>query len=556
MRSTMQDAPLTIARMVRYAVGVHSGSEVVTWTQTGPSRSTYGELGERAARLANVLRSLGVTGDQRVGSFAWNNREHLTVYAAVPSMGAVLHTLNIRLFPEQLAYTVNHAADQVLIVDGSLVTVLAPVLKQMSTVRHVLVTGGGDRSVLEGQGPAVHDYEAALAAASAEFDFDDALIGDERDAAALCYTSGTTGNPKGVAYSHRSIWLHSMQVCTNEAFGLSQADRVLSVVPMFHAMAWGLPYAAMMCGASQLLPDRFLTAEPLAEFIATERPTVAGAVPTIWGALLAHLDAHPRDVSSLRDVVVGGSACPPAMMAGFEERHGVRLVHAWGMTELSPLGSVSRPPAGCSPELAWERRLSQGRLPCAVEGRLVDDTGTPIPNDGHRVGELEVRGPWVAASYFVNPELPEPAETSGDGSTEKFHDGWLRTGDVGSLTPDGFLTLSDRAKDVIKSGGEWISSVDMENLIMGHPDVKEAAVIGVPDPKWDERPLAAVVLRPDASATLAQLRTYLSERVARWQLPEHWVFVAEIPKTSVGKFDKKALRASHRDGALDVTTFG
>jgi fatty-acyl-CoA synthase len=547
----MQDAPLTISRIVRYATEVYAGSEVVTWTGSQARRADYGQLGRRAARLANVLRGLGVTGDQRVGTFAWNNGEHLEAYAAVPAMGAVLHTLNIRLFPDQLAYIANHAADEVLLVDSSLVGLLAPVLPQMLTVRHVLVTGGGDLSALQGCGAAVHDYEEALAAACDEFDFSDDLIRDERDAAAMCYTSGTTGNPKGVVYSHRSIWLHSMQCCAGETFGMAAKDRVLLIVPMFHAMAWGMPYAALMSGASLLMPDRFLQPEPLAAFIVSERPTIAGGVPTVLGGLLAHLDTHPTDVSSLREVAVGGSACPPSLMKGFEERHNVRLLHAWGMTETSPIGSIGRPPPGATEEEAWARRLCQGRLPCAVEGRLVDDEGKMLAHDGRSVGELEVRGPWVAASYHQNPDLPDP-----DTGATKFRDGWLRTGDVGSLTPDGFLTLSDRAKDVIKSGGEWISSVDLENTLMGHPDVVEAAVIGVPDPKWDERPLAAVVARADTAVEFSVLRDFLAEKVARWQLPEHWAFVTEIPKTSVGKFDKKVLRARHAAGELDVTTLG
>ena len=547
MRSTMQDAPLSVATIVRYATTVHAESEVLTWTAEGPRRRTYGEVGRRAARLANGLRSLGVTGDQRVGSFMWNNAEHLEAYAAAPGMGAVLHTLNIRLFPEQLVYIANHAEDHVVIVDATLVPLLAPLLPQMTTVRHVLVTERGDLDALRGAGAAVHDYEEFLAGQSEDFAWEAGA--EETAAAAMCYTSGTTGNPKGVAYSHRSIWLHSMQCCTNEAFGLSQADRVLAVVPMFHAMAWGLPYAALMCGAALHMPDRFLQPEPLARFISTERPTVAGAVPTVWSALLAHLDANPVDVSSLRDVAVGGSACPPAMMKGFEERHSVRLLHAWGMTEISPLGSIARPPGGASEELAWARRLTQGRLPCSVEGRLVGDDGKVLPNDGATVGELEVRGPWVTAAYYESPADGGPVEP------EKFHEGWLRTGDVGTLTPDGYLALHDRSKDVIKSGGEWISSVDLENTIMSHPDVAEAAVIGVPDDRWDERPLAAVVLRPGADATFADLREFLGDKIARWQLPERWAFIAEVPKTSVGKFDKKVLRARYADGELDVTTF-
>ncbi len=398
MRSTMQDAPLSIASIVRYATTVHSESEVVTWTGTGSRRIDYGTLGRRAAQLANGLRALGVSSDQRVGTFMWNNSEHMEAYAAVPSMGAVLHTLNIRLFPEQLIYVANHAEDEVLVVDGTLVPLLAKLLPQMTTVKHVLVTGGGDHGAFENTTAQIHDYDEVLGAQSEEFDWD---FDDERAAAAMCYTSGTTGNPKGVVYSHRSIYLHSLYGCSAEAFAIKQGDRILAVVPMFHAMAWGMPYAALMVGASMLMPDRFLQPEPLTAFMTAEKPTVAGAVPTVWSALLAHLDANPVDVTSLRDVFVGGSACPPAMMKGYEERHGVRLVQAWGMTETSPIGSVGRPPAGATPEEAWAKRIIQGRLPCGVEGRLVGDAGTALPHDGETVGELQVRGPWITGSYYM-----------------------------------------------------------------------------------------------------------------------------------------------------------
>jgi fatty-acyl-CoA synthase len=366
---------------------------------------------------------------------------------------------------------------------------------------------------------------------------------DENDAAALCYTSGTTGNPRGVAYSHRSIYLHSMQVCSVEAFGLGPASTVLAVVPMFHAMAWGLPYAAFMSGASLLMPDRFLQAAPLATMIASERPTLAGAVPTIWTDLLAYLDANSTDVSSLCDVVVGGSACPPALMHAFSERHGIEIIHAWGMTETSPLGSVARPPAGLTGEQAWAYRYTQGRMPASVEARIISPDGSVAPNDGRSVGELEVRGPWITGAYLGDTQF----------DPEKFSkDGWLRTGDVGSLSPDGFLTLSDRAKDVIKSGGEWISSVDLENSLMAHPAVLEACVVGVPDDRWGERPLATVVFREGHSTTVEELRDFLGTKVAKWQLPERWAFIESVPKTSVGKFDKKRIRALYADGALNV----
>jgi fatty-acyl-CoA synthase len=543
MRSTMMDTPLQISRILEHGRSVHGSTEVVTWTADGPRRTSYADIGASAARLAHALRDLGVTGDQRVGTLMWNNAEHLVAYLAVPSMGAVLHTLNLRLFPEQLIYIVNHAEDRVIIVDSTLIPLLAGVLPHLTTVQHIIVVGGGDPAPLIEAGGgrvALHAWDDLLRAKPDRFDWPDI---DEQDAAALCYTSGTTGNPKGVAYSHRSIYLHSMQVCSKEAFGLGSASKVLAVVPMFHAMAWGLPYAAFLAGASLVMPDRFLQAVPLATMIATERPTLAGAVPTIWTDLLAHLDANPTDTSTMTEVIVGGSACPPALMHAFSERHGIEIIHAWGMTEMSPLGSVSRPPGGAHGPEAWAYRYTQGRVPASVEARIVGPDGDVMANDGKSVGELEVRGPWITQTYLGDAE-PDP---------EKFRDGWLRTGDVGVLSPDGFLTLTDRAKDVIKSGGEWISSVELENALMAHPAVLEACVVGVPDERWGERPLATVVVREGQAITANELRDFLATSVARWQLPERWAFIEQVPKTSVGKFDKKRVRAQYADGSLDVS---
>lgn len=542
MRSTMADVPLQVSRILEHGSGVHAGAEVVTWTEQGARRSTYAEVGRQAARLAHALRdALGVTGDQRVATFMWNNAEHLVAYLAVPSMGAVLHTLNVRLFPDQVAYIANHAEDRVVLVDTTLVAPLARCLPKMSTVEHVVVVGGGDPAPLVEAGDgrvAVHAWEDLLRDRPDRYDWPEL---DERDAAALCYTSGTTGHPKGVAYSHRSIWLHSMQVCAAETFGVSAVTRVLTIVPMFHAMAWGLPYAAFISGASLIMPERFLQAEPIAAMIAAERPTLAAAVPTIWTDLLSYLDSHDVDTGSLREVVIGGSACPPALMHAFAERHGIEVIHAWGMTETSPLGSVARQPPGLAGEEAWAYRYTQGRVPAGVQARIVGPDGQVLPADGAGVGELEVRGPWVTGRY-VGEDAPDP---------EKFRDGWLRTGDVGRLSPDGFITLTDRAKDVIKSGGEWISSVEVENALMAHPAVLEACVVGVPDDRWGERPLALVVLREGTATTPAELRAFLGGRLARWQLPERWTFVPEVPKTSVGKFDKKRVRADYAAHALD-----
>ena len=543
MRSTMMDVPLTIGWLMRYGTSAYGEREVVTATEDGTRRRTYAEVGRRAAQLAHALRKLGVDGDQRVGTLMWNNAEHLEAYLAVPSMGAVLHTLNLRLDPAQLAYIAQHAEDHVIIVDGTLVPLLAKVLPGIDAVRHIVVTpsadltAAADTAALEGEGHSVHAYEDLLAAEPETFDWPEL---DERSAAAMCYTSGTTGNPKGVVYSHRSTYLHSLGVCTGNTFGLSERDRVLPVVPMFHANAWGLAYAAVLAGADLIMPDRFLQAAPLVSLIEAERPTLAGAVPTIWSDVLRHVRANGGDLSSLRLVPCGGSAVPHALQEAYQNELGVRILHAWGMTETSPLGSVAHPPAGVPADQEWYYRDSQGRLSCTVDARLVGEGGTILPRDGEAVGEIEVRGPWVTGAYYK------------DDDPEKFRDGWLRTGDVGSIDARGFIRLTDRAKDVIKSGGEWISSMELENLLMAHPDVAEAAVIGVADDKWGERPLAAVVLRPGASVSAADLRTFLGATVPRWQLPERWSFIAEVPKTSVGKFAKTRMRDSYARGEYEV----
>ncbi|HTB55099.1 MAG TPA: long-chain fatty acid--CoA ligase [Trebonia sp.] len=543
MESTMMDIPLTVTSIMRYGTTAFAGKEVVTCAgDAPPRRRTYAALGERTARLANALRSLGVDGDQRVGTFMWNNAEHLEAYYAIPSMGAVLHTLNIRLSPDQVGYIATHAGDHAVIVDASLVPLFAKVLPLADTVKHVIVSGPADaaavRSLTE-SGRAVHSYEELLDDASASFDWPDL---DERSAAAMCYTSGTTGLPKGVVYSHRSTYLHSMGACLGNAFAMSEQDRILPVVPQFHANAWGLAYAALMSGADLVMPDRYMTPAAIVGLIENEKVTVGAGVPTIWQGVLAHLRAVGGDISSLRTLVCGGSALPESVMRAYADEFGVVMTHAWGMTETSPLGSIAHEPAGVTGEAVWEYRTSQGRLFCTIEGRLSGDNGEILPPDGKAVGEIEVRGPWVTGSYYR------------DSAPEKFHDGWLRTGDVGTLDAAGFVRLTDRAKDVIKSGGEWISSMELENLLMAHPSVAEAAVIGVPDEKWGERPLAAVVLRQDAGpVTPDELRAFLSDRIPRWQLPERWSFIDEVPKTSVGKFKKTTLREQYAAGQLDVT---
>ncbi|MGW1301522.1 long-chain fatty acid--CoA ligase [Streptomyces sp. NPDC002514] len=552
MYSTMQDVPLTISRILEHGRRVHGSSQVITWTggtgEAAPQRRSFAGIGDRAAQLAHALRDdLGVRGPDVLATLMWNNAEHVEAYFAIPAMGAVLHTLNLRLPAEQLTWIVNHAADRVIIVNGSLIPLLAPLLPRLTTVEHIIVSGPGDRSPLAAGRAQVHEYEELIAGKPTTYDWPEL---DERQAAAMCYTSGTTGDPKGVVYSHRSIYLHSMQVNMAQSMSLTDQDTSLIVVPQFHVNAWGLPHATLMTGVNMLMPDRFLQPAPLAEMIESERPTHAAAVPTIWQGLLDELTARPRDVTSLTQVTIGGSACPPSLMTAFD-RLGVRVCHAWGMTETSPLGTVARPPAhviGTEEEFAY--RLTQGRFPAGVSARLTGPGGERLPWDGESAGELEVRGPWIAAAYYNGPDA-EPLRPA-----EKFsEDGWLKTGDVGTISPDGFRTLTDRAKDVIKSGGEWISSVDLENALMSHPDVTEAAVVAVPDDKWGERPLATVVLRAGAVVDFEALRTFLAQegRIAKWQLPERWTVVEVVPKTSVGKFDKKKIREAHRLGRLDVT---
>ncbi len=442
-----------------------------------------------------------------------------------------------------MAWIANHAQDDVVIVDGSLVPLLARALPKMTTVRHVIVVGLADMSGLEGAGQQLHSYHELLAAQPEQFDWPTDI--DERSAAAMCYTSGTTGDPKGVVYSHRSTYLHSMCLCTGEVGALTSLDRILPVVPMFHANAWGLPYAALMSGASLVLPDRFGQAKPLVRLIEAQRPTIAAAVPTIWGDVLRYLRERGGDVSSIRWVLCGGSAVPLALMKAFADELGLEITQAWGMTEISPLGSVATPPVGAQGEEAWRYRAGAGRLVAGVEGRIVGDGDIVLPGDGTSVGEIQVRGPWVTARYY--------RADAGEDDSARFHDGWLRTGDVGTIDELGFITITDRAKDVIKSGGEWISSVRLENLLMGHPKVLEAAVVAVPDGTWGERPLATVVIAEGEQLSAAELRDHLSTSVPAWQLPERWSFVSEVPKTSVGKFDKKLIRTRYAGGELKVT---
>jgi fatty-acyl-CoA synthase len=531
----MQPFPLTIAGIFRHGRAAYADSEIMTLAETFVRRVRFADVAARVERLAAALARLGVRRGDRVATFAWNSQEHVEAYLAVPSMGAVLHTLNIRLAPAEVAYIIGHAEDKLVLVDADLVPVLARALPELKhRVERFIVIGDGDARPL---GDEVLRYEALLAEAPPAFDWPEL---DENAAAAMCYTSGTTGQPKGVVYSHRSTYLHSMAQCMGASLGISERDTVLPIVPMFHANAWGLPYAAWMSGADLALPSRFATAPGICRLIGDTRPTVMAGVPTVFRDMLAYGETTPIDLSSLRGVLCGGAAVPEALIARFDELYGVPIFQGWGMTETSPVAALAVPPKRGDGRSAVQYRAMTGRILPGVELRIVDDAGRVQPWDGKAEGEIEVRGPWITGSYY------------GDPTPEKFHDGWLRTGDVGCVEPSGFIRITDRAKDVIKSGGEWISSVALENLLMAHPAVAEAAVIGVPDDKWGERPLACVVRKVGQTIEPTHLRAHLDGKVARWWLPERWAFIDEVPKTSVGKFDKKVLRARYGRGELAV----
>ncbi len=532
MKGLMQDYPLTLTHFFGRAEHLFADKGVVTATATGRERTTYGQWAGRARRLGGVLDDLGISDDGRVGTFAWNTARHLELYFAAPCSGRVLHTLNIRLFPEQLTYVVNHAEDEVIFVDRSLVGLLWPLVDTFETVRHFVVMDDGKGEVPSPDGGRpIHDYEDLLAAAEpVEFHVD-----DEERAASMCYTSGTTGNPKGVVYSHRSTYLHTLGAMTVDSLGARESDVILPVVPMFHANAWGLAHAGVACGATLVMPGPDLSPKAIASLIEEEKVTVAAGVPTIWMGVLPELAG--RDVSNLRAIPCGGSAVPRALSEAYRAQVGMPILQAWGMTETSPVASVGRImstlDASLSDEEKADLRCTVGQASVGVDFRVVDPlTLEPKPWDFESSGELQVRGPWVAATYYND-------ERSADSFTP---DGWLKTGDMAVVEEHGYIKLVDRTKDVIKSGGEWISSVDLENAIMGHPKVAEAAVIGVAHPKWAERPLACVVVKPGEELTKEELIAWLTDKVAKWWLPDDVVFIDEVPKTSVGKFSKKDLR--------------
>ncbi|APE38289.1 hypothetical protein BOX37_13005 [Nocardia mangyaensis] len=530
----MMDFPLTVQHVLRRMEGIWGGKKVFTLIDpdTGAcAERDFRDVVARAGRLAHALQRLGVRPGDRVGSLAWNNAQHLEVYLAVMSMGAVLHTMNLRLHGDQLAYTVDHAEDVVVLVESSLSGQFAEVLPGLESVREVIVID--DFSNPAPELPSALDYETLLEREDPNFEWPHL---DERSAAALCYTSGTTGDPKGVLYSHRSIILHALAMSGADVYGITSRDRVLALVPLFHAMGWGLPFICGLVGSDIVMPGRHLKPGPLARLIADQRATWSAGVPTLWLDLLQYMDeaadaGRSHDLSSLDTILCGGTAVAESLIEAYKTRFDADVIEGWGMTEIFPGATVDRGSMSAARTDGGTRRKTAGRVSPLYELRLVDVDGTVMPNDGVAVGALEVRGPAVASGYFKSDAATAAA----------IHDGWLRTGDVGTVDSTGQLRITDRAKDVIKSGGEWISSQDLEVELLAHPAVREAAVIGVADQRWGERPLAFVVL--GAPATESDLKTFLMERVARWWVPEHFEIVDEILRTTTGKFDKKILRA-------------
>jgi fatty-acyl-CoA synthase len=537
VKGLMSPYQLTLPHLFDRAETLFASKCIATATRAGIERTTYGEWAQRTRRLAGALDALGVSADGRVGTFAWNSARHLELYFAAPCAGRVLHTLNIRLFPEDITYIADHAEDEIVFADRSLLKLLWPLVDGFKTVRHVVVMDDGDDCEIPDD-PRIVDYEELIAAAEPVAEFH---IEDENQAAAMCYTSGTTGHPKGVVYSHRSVVLHSIGTMLVDSVAVCEADVVLPVVPMFHANAWGLCQAAVAAGAQLVFPGPDLSAPAIANLMESEKVTLAAGVPTIWMGVLNELDG--RDVSSLNRILCGGSAVPRSLSEAYREKVGMPLLQAWGMTETSPLASVCHVRSTLRDRSDSEQadlRATQGVAVPLMNLRIVDPgTDEVLPWDGEARGELQATGPWVAAGYYNDERSP-------DSFTD---DGWLRTGDVATISPEGYVHLVDRTKDLIKSGGEWISSVELENAIMGHPKVTEAAVIGIPDEKWSERPLACLVVAEGEDVTLDELQEFLSSRVPKFWIPNDLELIDEVPKTSVGKFSKKTLREQFKDRA-------
>ncbi|HEU5189841.1 MAG TPA: long-chain fatty acid--CoA ligase [Methylomirabilota bacterium] len=533
MKGLIMDYPLTLTHFFERTRKIFHRKTLATRVPgVGLQRYTYADYADRVCRLAAALKRLGLKRGDRVGTFAWNSHRHMEVYFAAPLMGMVLHTVNIRLSPQDITYIVNHAEDRVLIVDASLWPLLEPIKNDLKSVKHFIVMKDSPTAEIP---TGTFDYEALLADAPPVESWPKL---EETDAAGMCYTSGTTGHPKGVLYTHRGIFLHCFASSTVDVLGICERDVILHIVPMFHANAWCVPFAGVMNGSTQIFGGPNPQPRDIIEIVHAEKVTLVGAVPTVWIAIQAILEKEPHwDISSIRCIPIGGSAAPRTLIEDFDKKYGAYMLHAWGMTEMSPLGTVCRPRSytdGLPDDERYAIRAKQGSVVAGVDMRIVDDAGHVQPWDGKAVGEIQVRGPWVTSGYYNNPA----------GAAQFTDDGWFRTGDVASIDPDGYVQITDRTKDLIKSGGEWISSVDMESTIMGHPKVLEAAVISVPHEKWVERPLACVVAKPEWKGRLTkeEILDYLAPRVAKWWLPDDVAFIEAVPKTSVGKFDKKVLR--------------
>ena len=545
MQGLMLETPLLVSSLIEHAALYHGEREIISRTVEGPiHRTTYAEAEARAKQLVRALERLGVGHGDRVATLAWNGHRHLELYYALSGMGAVLHTLNPRLFPQQLAYIINHAEDRYLFLDATFVPLAEALAEHLTTVKGFVVMTD-EANLPETKLANTMAYETLIADQSADYAWPQF---DENTASSMCYTSGTTGAPKGVVYSHRSTVLHSMAACQTDVLGLSCHDSILPVVPMFHVNAWGIPYAAALVGAKLVFPGPRLDGAGLHELIEAEDVTFAAGVPTIWLMLLAHLKETRGTLGRLERVVSGGSAVPRSMIATFEEEYGVRMIHAWGMTEMSPLGTVGAFKPGMAALPAAERydiQEKQGRAIHGVAMKIVDDDDKALPRDGQTFGNLKVRGPWVCRSYYQG-------QNEGDSERDAAFDagGWFNTGDVSTLDDRGFMHIVDRTKDVIKSGGEWISSIALENIAVGHPEVAEACVIGIRHPKWDERPLLLIVRNGASTIDRATMLDYFAGKIAKWWLPDDVVFVDELPHTGTGKLIKSQLRETYKDHVL------
>ena len=538
MRGLMMDTPLLISSLLEYAATYHADAEIVSRTVEGPiHRYTYADAHARSKQLANVLKSLGVNQGDRIGTLAWNGFRHFEIYFAISGMGAVCHTINPRLFADQMAYIIGHAEDSLLFVDLTFVPLLENLQDQIPGVKDFVIMTDAEH-MPETTLRNVHCYEELMARESSDYDWPRF---DENTASSLCYTSGTTGNPKGVLYSHRSTVLHSYAACMIDTIGVSSRSVVLPIVPMFHVNAWGLPYAAPLCGAKVVMPGALLDGKSVHELIEAEQVNLLAGVPTVWLMLLGYLEETGKRIDSVDKVVIGGSAAPRSMIEAFQERYGTDVIHAWGMTETSPIGTVGslkRKHDALSKDERVGQQMKQGRGIYGVDLRIVDEQGNELPRDGKAFGELQVKGPWVASSYYQHDREILDAE------------GWFATGDVATLDGDGYMQITDRSKDVVKSGGEWISSIDLENEVLSHPDVAEAAVIGIAHPKWDERPLLIVVPAQGSSPSRDDILQHLNGRIARWWMPDDVAFVDQLPHTATGKISKMTLRKQFKDYVL------